>query len=639
MDGGQTGEIEGQVSVNLYKVIFESVDRGMMIISREGIVIEVNRAWMQILGRAREVVVGKEFEAMADVFVDEGMSVIQRNMGMVRMGQGVQPCEVRVVVGGVERIVEVSAVGLAEKKVPVGDLLLMRDVTTQKRVEEVVQASEQRLRMVLASIREGITLSSETGEFLIYNPEMQEITGYSQAEANGDEDFYLRIHPGSKDKERMMGDLMAMGPGERRSNLVKMTTKSGAVKKVLVSTIVIEDGRRKLFLSVYHDVTERQKAEDELIKRNLELEQITAELNMTTGKLSQARDHLEEKVKEQTEELRKTLDTVENLAKFSSEDPFPVLRVSREGMLLYANDASRSLLEGWGSGVNQAVPKKWGELVGEVYESNNRKIVEIELNNEIISFMVVPVKSGEYVNMYGRDVTREKEVEQVKNEFISLVSHQIRTPLTSMRWYSEMLISGRDKLNLEQVEVARTIHETAVQLAELVNDLLNISRMESGRSQYDPKYGDIARVVEEVIRELAPMAEGKGVVVRFEAHDLETFVFDEQLVRQVYMNLINNAIKYSKERGEVAVRLRSEGMMLVSEVVDYGIGIPEAAKNDIFQRFYRAQNVVDAEIDGTGLGLSVARMMVEKCGGRIWFESKVGTGSKFSFSLPMNLGT
>lgn len=635
----QQGDLRNNRINSRYQAVFESVDRGMIVLSKNGEVEMVNQTLVSLLGKNRSFFEGKRFADLVSVLPDGAMNVVQRNLGMGKMGTSLPPFEVEIEVEGGKRVVEIGSIPLKENNMASGDLILVQDVSIRKSIESAVEESEKRLKMVLGSVREGITLSDKEGKFLIFNAEMEQITGYSAEEASRDENFYLTIHPEISDKTKLESDLSQMGEGERRSSEVVITTKGGIKRNVIVSTSVVMDGDKKMFLSAYHDVTEREKSEGELRARNLRLEQITAELNTTASELQQARDHLEEKVKEKTDELSRTLKEVENLAKFSSEDPFPVMRVAATGELLYANQASRALLSAWGVEENQKIPVKWMEVVANVFAQNNRQIVEVELLGQIISFAIVPIKSGGYVNLYGRDVTAVKEIEKVKNEFISLVSHQIRTPLTSIRWYSEMLLAKREQLSEAQIDIAKTIHETAVQLAELVNDLLNISRMESGRLKYEPSFGNIIELVNEVIKELAPQVSKKKINLEFVSNEIQEFVFDVDLVRQIYMNLLSNAVKYTPSGGKVFLKLKVDKSFLVSEVEDTGIGIPLAAQKDIFQKFYRAQNAVDLEIDGTGLGLAVAKMMVEKCGGKIWFESTEGKGTKFLFTLPVNLGT
>lgn len=626
--GGESG---------VYGSVVESIDEGIMAFTSGGKLTLVNQKFLGMFGRSRGDYEGKSLEELKEVFGQDTVNLMNRNLGMVRMGTSVVPFEIIQNVEGGKRFLEVGIVPLLDEERPLGELVLFRDVTERREVEEAVVQSEKRLKTVLGAVKEGITFSDEKGKFLIFNPEMEELTGYSMAEANGGGEFIDLIHPEAEDKQRILGALSKMHEGERHVGETTIKTKDGKVKHVLVSTTVIMRDGKQRFLSAYHDITERKRAKDELVARNKQLEEMTSKLHTTAEELKEARDHLEDKVEEKTKQLSEKMLEAEDLAKFSSEDPFPVIRIAHDGTILYANHASGALLREWKCKVGNKVPEGWLKEVVEVFTSNNRKIVEVELLGQTISFVIVPVKKNGYVNLYGRDVTHEKEVEQMKNQFISMVSHQLRTPLTSVRWYSGMLLQGKEPLTEKQKENASIIHETSVRLAELVTDLLSISRMESGRVQFAPVEGDLVGLIEGVVKELAPLAQQGQVEVEFMHDQLAPFEFDPKLLKEVTLNLLSNAIKYTPPQGKAWVKVKADTKKVVVEVGDTGMGIPEAAQKDVFKRFYRAQNVVDREIEGTGLGLAVARMMVEKWGGKIWFESAERKGSKFYFTIPLGV--
>jgi len=222
---------------------------------------------------------------------------------------------------------------------------------------------------------------------------------------------------------------------------------------------------------------------------------------------------------------------------------------------------------------------------------------------------------------------RKADVDRLKNEFVGIASHQLRTPLATINWYVEMLKSGdAGKLNEEQKTFLNEVDAGIKRMVRLVNNLLNVSRIESGHLKIEPKLTDMESFVRDIIHEIHPLAIENHSTIVFKAPKaaLPPAAIDATLMRQVVHNFLTNAIRYSlpgENRIEVAL-YKDKGSYVVS-VSDEGIGIPKAAQARIFEHFYRAENAREHAADGSGLGLFLAKMIMETAGGRIWFKSPI----------------
>ena len=234
-----------------------------------------------------------------------------------------------------------------------------------------------------------------------------------------------------------------------------------------------------------------------------------------------------------------------------------------------------------------------------------------------------------------QDVTQEREVSRMKSDFVSFVTHQLRTPLSGIKWMLELAAeapAGDSDIG-SYVQDAR---EAADRLIVLVNELLDISRLESGRLAIESTPTDVAALTAEVVKELALLVEEKGHRLAVHGTDGAALVMaDPRLLREVVMNLTSNAIKYTAPGGDVTMEISHAKGELEWTIRDSGIGISKESQRRLFEKFYRADNALTMEADGTGLGLYLVRLIVERFGGRVWCESEVGRGSTFAFALPV----
>lgn len=234
------------------------------------------------------------------------------------------------------------------------------------------------------------------------------------------------------------------------------------------------------------------------------------------------------------------------------------------------------------------------------------------------------------------DVTKQRELQQTKNDVMMLVTHELRTPLTAIQGMSEVL-SQYDMEPQRRREMHLAINEEAKRLARMINDYLNITQLESGARPLRLTPARIAPLVERALLLLDPLAEQREMrIVRRFATDLPPLIIDTDLLAQAVTNLVANAVKYSNPAGEIVVELRADRDAVWIEVSDHGHGIPAECLPHIFEKFYRVPRLEDADVSGTGLGLAFVREIAEKHGGRVAVQSEEGLGSVFSLRLPLS---
>jgi two-component system, OmpR family, phosphate regulon sensor histidine kinase PhoR len=235
------------------------------------------------------------------------------------------------------------------------------------------------------------------------------------------------------------------------------------------------------------------------------------------------------------------------------------------------------------------------------------------------------------------DVTELRRLERMRQDFVANVSHELKTPLASIKAYTETLLDWALHDENVNVRFLKRIEEQADRLNQLILDLLSLARLESGQEVYEHKPLALVPVLGPWIESHRGRAEARslGLSLDFGALDEETLIMaDEEAIRQILDNLIDNAIKYTPEGGTVSITCRLDGDLVALEVADTGIGIPRDDLPRVFERFYRVDKARSRELGGTGLGLSIVKHLIQSIGGQITVDSRVGAGSVFTVQLP-----
>jgi len=231
-----------------------------------------------------------------------------------------------------------------------------------------------------------------------------------------------------------------------------------------------------------------------------------------------------------------------------------------------------------------------------------------------------------------------QRLDKAKDEFVSMASHQLRTPLTSVKGYISMVIEGdAGKITETQKHLLDEAFNSSERMVHLINDFLNVSRLQTGKFMIDKRPIDLAKVVEQELDSLSTNASSRNLTFVYKSPiGFPMLDLDEGKMRQVIMNFADNSLYYSTEHTHILVRLSIEGDEVIFTVKDTGIGVPQNEQAQLFSKFYRASNARKQRPDGTGVGLFLAKKVIDAHGGKVIFESAEGKGSTFGFRLPLS---
>jgi len=276
--------------------------------------------------------------------------------------------------------------------------------------------------------------------------------------------------------------------------------------------------------------------------------------------------------------------------------------------------------------------------------TKNKKTIKKELKlkeNLIAEATIIPIISEEKkegVLLILRDITREKLIEKIKNEFIRLSTHQLWTPISAVKWSLQMLLRGEmGDLNEEQKNFIRKIYETNDREIKLIGDLSNAARIEMGDFLSNLVLFDIGELIQSVVNNYKEKAKIKGIEIEFKKpkEQLPKVMIDVKEMKTAIRNIIDNAVRYTFSPGKIKISLEKNKKEIEIQIADNGMGIPQNEQKKVFTKFFRASNITQIDTEGTGLGLYIAKNIIEAHGGKIWFESEKNKGTTFYFTIPI----
>jgi two-component system, OmpR family, sensor histidine kinase ResE len=334
----------------------------------------------------------------------------------------------------------------------------------------------------------------------------------------------------------------------------------------------------------------------------------------------------------------------EHLSNILSSMADGVITLNINGTILVTNPPAERFLQAWyyQQGMNiqtsEELPPEANDLFHLVVNTEKEQVLEISLQGRSWVILMSPLYNQSYVRgavAVLRDMTEERRLDKLRKDFIANVSHELRTPISMLQGYSEAIVDDIASTDDEKKEIAQVIHDESLRMGRLVNDLLDLARMEAGHISLNLEEISVPNFIDKINRKFQGLAKEKIISLKADIDLDETiYVLDADKIEQVLTNLIDNAIRHTSENGTVSIVVSNNENGISLKVQDSGSGIPEEDLPFVFERFYKADKARTRGRAGTGLGLAIAKNIVEAHQGKIQVHSKIGEGTTFSIFLP-----
>src|SRR3990167_10351970 len=504
-----------------------------------------------------------------------------------------------------------------------------------------LQFSELRYRRLFETAQDGILiLDAGSGKIVDANPFLEELLGYSKKELSGKRLWEIGVFNDIVNSKEAFNELQ--NKGYIRYTDLPLQTKTGGIINVEFISNVYGVDHEKVIQCNIRDITNRKKAEEAIEARTKELESLTKSQEETKKAMLNVMEDLE-MAKEQIE-LEKAKDEAmlasigEGLVAVDNKRKVIVMNKTAENMLgwklneMIGHEITNLPLE---DEEGHLMPLEKRPTTIALTTGEKTKVTYYFVKKDKTRFPIVitatPIKlNGKTIGLIEiiRDITRELEIDREKSEFVSLASHQLRTPLGIIKWYIEALES-EDYIKKAPEAVRKyfnEINKSNERVLSLVRNLLSVSRIEQGRVKNVPKSINLINVVNEIVEQMQIVAHKKKVSLHLTIHDrkIPSINIDILRLQEVIENLIANAVGYTLATGRVDVSVNKVGDTLVISVKDTGIGIPHYDLKRLFTKFYRSEKAIAHNPEGSGLGLYVVKSYVEGWGGKISAESVEG---------------
>ncbi len=572
-------------------------------------ILDVNPSFEQILNLDKKEVKGKlateAYKTTTPPFLDRYQKVVETG----------EPCLFQEYFEPMDRYFNISAFSMGTDRFATAFI----DVTDQVKSQEIIQESEKKFSTIFNKVTVGIlAIDTQTNDIVFSNPEIEKITGY-----RSDELATMNVSDlhRQEDMPYVLDKIEKQIKGEIKDAAeIPVLTKQGNIRYCDIRSTKETISGKGILLGILNDITEKKNAEDQ--------------------------------VKKSQEKYRTYVDN----------SPDGIFVANRQGEYLEVNKAAAKIT---GYSKEELLQKSIADMAAPESKQQAmehfKRLLETGLTTGDNIFIhkdgtrrwwnidAVKLTEDRYIG-FTQDITHRKTIEaelkkknkeletlnQLKSNFLNVTSHELRTPMTAINGYLQMLQENTlGEINSEQKDAIEVILRNADRLDRLVDDILDTSRLESGTMKFIPQETELPTLIDEVQQTMQKEASCKKITIEKTVQDnLPTLTIDQDRIKQVFQNLIKNSIKFSDAHTTITLEAQENNESILFKVTDQGRGIPADQQQCIFDIFYQVESGIDRSFGGTGLGLTICRGIIIGHGGNIWVESKEGAGSTFYFTLP-----
>ena len=565
----------------------------LRIISKDCEIIRVNKTYTNLIKLSEDEILGKKCDDLDLRYL--GHHCDTELCSMKQIEQGKESCEYELI----SRLEDNTKLVTLVRSVPyrnakgefVGIIQNFTDITERNILELAMKESEEKYRTLVEDSLEGIWVIDNDANTTFLNQSMANMFGYEINEMMGKNLYAFMDEDGKRIAEI---NFERRRQGIKEDHEFEFIHKSG--KKVFttlrMSPTFDENGNFDGAMAFVTDISEQNFAREKIA----------------------------------------------DMARFYTENPNPVLRLSKKYVLL-ANKPSQTIFK---IGEGSRIPDVLRKSVSETFTLNKNKEMELKINDRIYNLFIVPIQGKEYANIYGMDITARKEAEERLGRFVSTVSHELRTPVSVLTMSIEFLEKHSDKITPEvNKKLSEGISRNIYLLKDLIEDILTLSRIDEGKYKMEWNEYKPFLIFKDILMLMEPIGNEKDITFNVDVSEEITLYGYNKKIDQIFRIFIDNAIKYSRNSNIIEIKAFNhykgkyntdarDGTLF--QIKDNGIGILENEVSSIFQRFFRSEQVTD--IPGTGLGLPIAKELIKLHSGEVYVESEYGIGTTFYIFLP-----